>query len=176
MSCSRDSTEQGPAITTRSGPPMSTPLTSTTVRCGCSSRLTSVNGCEMEIMSATPGRDAERFDFLCAGRDYFQPRRTTVRSAPRIRWGKKPHSLTLSDHVLNLLLHRVCRRVLMIIENLLFQNFPRAGNKKAANPVGFRGQSGNLFALSTLSLYLDTRAIRPWPLPTHGKRYVKENQ
>ncbi len=36
--------------------------------------------------------------------------------------------------------------------------------------------SGILFALSNLSLYLFMRAIRPWPLPDHGKRYVKANQ
>jgi len=49
-------------------------------------------------------------------------------------------------------------------------------NKKAADPVGSRGQFRNLFALSNLSLYLVVRAIRPWPLPDHGKRYVKANQ
>jgi len=51
-----------------------------------------------------------------------------------------------------------------------------ANNKKAADPVGARGQFGNLFALSNFSLYLVPRAIRPWPLPDHGKRYVKANQ
>jgi hypothetical protein len=82
--------------------------------------------------------------------------------------------------------------MLTIIENLLWlSSFWRAqssgglqvepapdpqGNKKAANPVGIRGQFGNLFALSNFSLYLDLRAIHPWPLPDHGKRYVKANQ
>ena len=63
INCSRDSTEHGPAITTRLGPPIFTPLTSTTVRCGCSSRLTSVNGCDMEMISSTPGATRKRFDF-----------------------------------------------------------------------------------------------------------------
>ncbi len=40
----------------------------------------------------------------------------------------------------------------------------------------FAASSGNLFALSSFPSYLESRAIRPWPLPTHGKRYVKANQ
>jgi len=42
--------------------------------------------------------------------------------------------------------------------------------------LGIRGQFRNFFALSNFSLYLDLRAIRPWPLPDQGKRYVKANQ
>jgi len=42
--------------------------------------------------------------------------------------------------------------------------------------VGARGQFRNLFALANSSPYLVVRAIRLWPLPDHGKRYVKANQ
>jgi len=42
--------------------------------------------------------------------------------------------------------------------------------------LGSRGQFRNLFALSNFSAYFDSRAIRLWPLPNQGKRYVKANQ
>ena len=45
ISCSSDSTEHGPAITTSSSPPTFTPRTSTTVRACRNCRLTSLNGC-----------------------------------------------------------------------------------------------------------------------------------
>jgi hypothetical protein len=65
--------------------------------------------------------------------------------------------------------------MLTIIGNLLGCLFSLK-NKKAADPLGSRGQFRNLFALSKFSLYLVLRAIRPWPLPDQGKRYVKANQ
>jgi len=48
--------------------------------------------------------------------------------------------------------------------------------KKPRDPWGSRGQFWDSFALSNFSLYLIVRAIRPWPLPNQGKRYVKANQ
>ena len=76
-----------------------------------------MNGCEMEMMSSTPG--ATRRDSTSLRRPRFFPTTpTTVRSRPRIRWGKNPHSLILS------MTCWICSSVafadmLMIIENLL---------------------------------------------------------
>jgi len=64
--------------------------------------------------------------------------------------------------------------MLTIIGNLLGCFAPN--NKKAADPLGSRGQFSNLFALVSSLLYLDSRAIRLWPLPHQEKRYVKANQ
>src|SRR6266545_6945435 len=55
MSCSRDSTEQGPAITTISPSPILTPRTFTTVRAWRSWLLTSLKGWVMATTVSTPG-------------------------------------------------------------------------------------------------------------------------
>src|SRR5713226_1701368 len=57
--CSADSTAHGPAATTTSGPPMRTPLpTSTTVPSGRKARLASLYGCVIRTTSRTPSRSS----------------------------------------------------------------------------------------------------------------------
>ena len=55
-SCSRLSTEHGPAITTNSVPPMRWPPASTTVFAGLKSRLASLYGRVMRVTRSTPGK------------------------------------------------------------------------------------------------------------------------
>src|SRR6266481_8937192 len=92
--CSRDSTEQGPAITTASAPPMHTSPTFTQLLPPRVSRATSLNGCAMGTTSSTPGAalsasSAERFP--------PEPTAATMaRSAPRVTCGVNPNSLIRS--------------------------------------------------------------------------------
>ncbi len=84
MICSSLSTEQGPAITMNSSPPISRPFTLMSERPGLNSLLTNLYGAEMRMARSTPG---------VASRDSRQavtsPTPTapiTTRSSPSMEW------------------------------------------------------------------------------------------
>ena len=84
--CSRDSTEQGPAMTTIARPPMATPPTRTTLLALRTSRLASLNGCRIGVTDSTISSDS-------SARSRSLPRSSptapiTVRSSPRIVCGR----------------------------------------------------------------------------------------
>ena len=82
MSCSRDSTEQGPAMTTTSSPPMQTSPTQTRVRSLRAMRLTNLNGWAMGTTVSTPGAAARASSEL---REPPEPTAATMaRSVPRV--------------------------------------------------------------------------------------------
>src|SRR5258708_16364041 len=87
---SRDSPEQGPAMTTASGPPMRTPPTSTTERAPRACLLTSLNGCAMVTTSSTPG--AAFSASSSARRPLLPTAAMIVRSAPCVMWAWYPSS------------------------------------------------------------------------------------
>ncbi len=87
-SCSRDSTEHGPAITTTRGPPTTTSSTTTRVGSARISRLASLNGCRIGATLSTHSSDSSARRRSLARSSPIAP--TTVRSSPRIVWARYP--------------------------------------------------------------------------------------
>ena len=85
MTWKRDSTEQGPAMTTMSRPPTATSPTITCVDCRLTSRLASLNGCRIGVTDSTHSSDS-------SARSRSLPRSSpmapmTLRSSPWIVCG-----------------------------------------------------------------------------------------
>ena len=92
-SCSRDSTEQGPAMTTTASSPIFTPPTSITERCGLTWRLTSLKGWAICTTSSTPGATRRA---SISWRRPLPTAATMVRVVPRVTCGWYPASRTRS--------------------------------------------------------------------------------
>ena len=84
--CSRDSTEHGPAMTTIFRPPMPTLPTCTTLLALRTSRLASLNGCRIGVTDSTVSSDSSERSRSLPRSSPMAP--MTVRSSPRIVWGR----------------------------------------------------------------------------------------
>ena len=84
MICRSLSTEQGPAITMNSPPPISTPFTRMAERSFLNSRLTNLYGAEMRMALSTPGVASSDSRQAVTSPTPTTP--MTTRSSPSMEW------------------------------------------------------------------------------------------
>ena len=90
ISCSRLSTEQGPAMTDSEPPPIDVPATATTVSAGWKSREASLKGLLMGVTVSTPANAARR-PMTCSLRRPTSPTTPmTTRCSPRFCAAVRP--------------------------------------------------------------------------------------